>query len=186
MKSDRSEAHAANEEQAVDQQAAAEEERAAGEAGPAEPAGGDVEQQALQDRYLRLAAEYDNYRKRTERERGEAWVRAQAELVKKILEPLDDLQRVADFTVDNTTVEALIEGVQMVERKLLRALESSGLEVIDATGQPFDPSLHEALMTAPTTEPEEDDSVGAVFQNGYGFKGVLLRPARVQVRKLDA
>lgn len=171
----------------MDREVAAEEEQAAGEAGPAESAGGgDLEQQALQDRYLRLAAEYDNYRKRTERERGEAWVRAQAELVKKILDPLDDLQRVADFTVDNTTVEALIEGVQMVERKLLRALETSGLEVIDATGQPFDPSVHEALMTAPTTEPAEDDSVGAVFQNGYGFKGVLLRPARVQVRKLDA
>lgn len=137
----------------------------------------------VQERYLRLAAEYDNYRKRTERERSESWVRAQAELVKKILDPLDDLQRVADFTVENTGVEALLEGVQMVERKLMRALESAGMEVHDATGQPFDPSLHEALMTAPTEDPEEDDSVGEVLQKGYGFKGILLRPARVQVRK---
>lgn len=137
----------------------------------------------VQERYLRLAAEYDNYRKRTERERSESWVRAQAELVKKILDPLDDLQRVADFTVENTGVEALLEGVQMVERKLMRALESAGMEVLDATGQPFDPALHEALMTAPTEDPEEDDSVGEVLQKGYGFKGILLRPARVQVRK---
>lgn len=138
---------------------------------------------AMQERYLRLAAEYDNYRKRTERERSESWVRAQAELVKKILDPLDDLQRVADFTVENTGVEALLEGVQMVERKLMRSLESAGMEVLDATGQPFDPALHEALMMAPTEDPDEDDSVGEVFQKGYGFKGILLRPARVQVRK---
>lgn len=138
---------------------------------------------AMHERYLRLAAEYDNYRKRTERERSESWVRAQAELVKKILDPLDDLQRVADFTVENTGVEALLEGVQMVERKLMRALESAGMEVLDPARQPFDPALHEALMTAPTEDPEQDDSVGEVFQKGYGFKGILLRPARVQVRK---
>lgn len=151
-------------------------------AGP-DPQAGGPDPAAMQERYLRLAAEYDNYRKRTERERSESWVRAQAELVKKILDPLDDLQRVADVTVENTGVEALLEGVQMVERKLMRSLESAGMEVLDATGQPFDPALHEALMTVPTADPAEDDSVGEVFQKGYGFKGILLRPARVQVRK---
>lgn len=145
----------------------------------------DAEQQALQERYLRLAAEYDNFRKRTERERSESWVRAQAELVKKLLDALDDLQRVADYTVEGTGIETLLEGVQMVERKLLRALEGAGLEVIDASGQPFDPAVHEALMTASADDASEDDSVGEVFQKGYGFKGVLLRPARVQVRKYE-
>lgn len=157
--------------------------RAAGDAPEAGARRESDDAQAFQDRYLRLAAEFDNYRKRTERERAESWVRAQADLVKKILEPLDDLQRVADVTVESTGVEALLEGVQMVERKLLRALETAGMEVIDATGQPFDPALHEALMTTPTEVPEEDESVGEVFQKGYGFKGILLRPARVQVRK---
>lgn len=153
-------------------------------AGAERDAGGE-EQQALQERFLRLAAEYDNFRKRTERERTESWIRAQAELVRKLIEPLDDLQRVADYTVEGTAIETLLEGVQMVERKLLRALEGAGMEVIDASGQPFDPTLHEALMTAPASDPEEDDSVGEVFQKGYGFKGVLLRPARVQVRKYE-
>jgi molecular chaperone GrpE len=138
---------------------------------------------ALNDRYLRLAAEYDNFRKRTDRERGDSWLRAQAEVVRALLEPLDDLQRVADYTVDQTSVEALLEGVQMVERKLLRALETSGLELMDARGQKFDPEMHEALMTAATDDPAEDDTVGDVFQPGYRFKGLLLRPARVQVRK---
>jgi molecular chaperone GrpE len=101
-----------------------------------------------------------------------------------LLEPLDDLQRVAKFSADATTVEALLEGVQMVERKLVRLLESAGLEALDARGQPFDPELHDALMMTPTTEVQEDDTVGEVFQPGYRFRGALLRPARVQVRRV--
>ncbi|HET7321728.1 MAG TPA: nucleotide exchange factor GrpE, partial [Longimicrobiaceae bacterium] len=152
-------------------------------AGSAAGENAQAEVQALKDRYLRLAAEFDNYRKRTERERTESYTRAQAQLVEKLLDGLDDLQRVAHFNAETTTVEALLEGVQMVERKLFRALEGAGLEVIDAHGQPFDPAVHEALMTAGTEKEEEDESVGAVFQTGYRFKGELLRPARVQVRK---
>jgi molecular chaperone GrpE len=140
---------------------------------------------AQRDRYLRLAAEYDNYRKRTERERTESWVRAQSQLVERLLDPLDDLQRVAHFSAENTTVESLLEGVQLVERKLLRMLEGAGLEMVDPTGERFDPALHEALMTAPAEDREEDDVVGEVFQKGYQFKGVLLRPARVQVKKYE-
>jgi len=136
-----------------------------------------------QERYLRLAAEFENYRKRTERERGQGTIRAQASLLERLLEPLDDLQRVAHFTAENATAESLLEGVQMVERKLVRVLENAGLEVVAAKGEQFDPSRHEALMTADADSPEEDESVGEVFQNGYEFKGVLLRPARVQVKK---
>jgi molecular chaperone GrpE len=146
------------------------------------PPSGD-ELKALRDRYLRLAAEYDNFRKRTEKERVESWTRAQAQLVQQLLDPLDDLQRVAHYQAESTNVQALLDGVQMVERKLLRLLESAGLEVLDASGQPFDPSVHEALMTAPAERQEDDESVGEVFQKGYRFKGDLVRPARVQVRK---
>ncbi|CAN5812547.1 hypothetical protein BH23GEM6_BH23GEM6_17770 [soil metagenome] len=137
------------------------------------------------ERYLRLAAEFENYRKRTEREREQGTVRAQASLLERLLEPLDDLQRVAHFTAEIATAESLLEGVQMVERKLVRVLESAGLEVVAAKGEQFDPSRHEALMTAEADSPEEDESVGEVFQNGYQFKGVLLRPARVQVKKFQ-
>lgn len=139
---------------------------------------------ASRDRYLRVAAEFDNYRKRTERERTESWTRAQAQLVERLLEPLDDLQRVAAVDAENTSVDSLLEGVRLVERKLLRALESAGLEPLDAEGERFDPSLHEALMMSPTETEEEDDVVGQVFQKGYRFKGNLLRPARVAVKKL--
>lgn len=145
----------------------------------------EAELTAANDRFLRLAAEYDNYRRRTERERGESAARAQAQLAEQLMEPLDDLQRVAQFTEGAPGAEPLLEGVQMVERKLFRALEAAGMVMIDARGQPFDPNLHEALMTVEAESAEEDDTVGEVFQNGYQFKGILLRPARVQVKKYE-
>lgn len=139
--------------------------------------------EALNDRHLRLAAEFDNYRKRTERERAETWSRSQAELAAALLDVLDDLQRVAHVDPGKSSPESLLDGVQLVERKLQRAMSAAGLEEIDAEGQPFDPATMEALMTVEAEEPETDDQVASVLQKGYRFKGHLLRPARVQVRK---
>jgi molecular chaperone GrpE len=163
-----------------------------GEAGRApadtEPAGGEEEPlrrelEALREQQLRLAAEYKNYRTRTERERTESWARAQGQIVEKLLDVLDDLNRVSALQPEATTVPALLEGVQLVERKFWRALEAAGLESIDAEGKPFDPTLHEALVMAPTEDEAEDETVAQVFQPGYTFKGTLLRPARVQVKR---
>jgi molecular chaperone GrpE len=151
---------------------------------PAQPTG-DPELSSLRDRHLRLAAEFDNYRKRVERERAEAFVRAQAQLLERLLEPLDDLQRIADFDPATTASSALHEGAEMVERKFLRAMESAGLEIVEAEGKDFDPAIHEALTTVPAAAAEDDDTVAQVFQKGYRFKGLLLRPARVVVRKFN-
>ncbi|HEX2191127.1 MAG TPA: nucleotide exchange factor GrpE [Longimicrobiaceae bacterium] len=140
---------------------------------------------ASRERYLRLAAEFDNYRKRVEREKSESWNRAQAQLAEKLLDVLDDLQRVARFNPETATAQSLLEGTQMVERKLQRALESAGVEEVEAEGQPFDPAAHEALMTVPADSREEDDTVADVFQKGYRFKGILLRPARVRVKRFE-
>lgn len=141
--------------------------------------------EGLRDRYLRLAAEYENFRKRTDRERAESWNRAQAQLVERFLDPLDDLQRVTDFSAEKASAESLYEGVELVERKLWRLLEAAGLEEVTAEGEPFDPAIHEALMAVPTSDPDEDNTVGGVLQRGYQFKGILLRPARVQVRSYE-
>lgn len=138
---------------------------------------------ALRERLLRLAAEYDNFRKRTERERGEITLRAQADIVRALLEPLDDLQRIADFDPATNSAQSLHEGAEMVERKFLRVMEMAGLEAIDASDQRFDPQLHEALTTVPAQADEEDETVAQVFRKGYRFKGILLRPAQVVVRK---
>lgn len=146
-------------------------------------AGGGDELASLRDRHLRLAAEFDNYRKRVERERADNIARAQAQVLERLLEPLDDLARIADFDPATTASGALHEGAEMVERKFLRAMEALGLETIDAEGKPFDPTIHEALTTVPTDDEAQDNTVAQVFQKGYRLKGVLLRPARVVVRK---
>jgi molecular chaperone GrpE len=136
-----------------------------------------------QDRYLRLAAEYENYRKRTNKERTESYSRAQADLAKQLLDALDDLARFAH--VDPSTVDAstVVQGVEMVEKKALKALTGAGLEIVDPANQSFDPKLHEAVATEPALSPEDDHVVSKVFQAGYLFNGQLLRPARVVVKQ---
>jgi len=136
-----------------------------------------------QDRYLRLAAEYENYRKRTIRERSEAHSRGQADLAKQLLDPLDDLARFAH--VDPTTVDGatIVQGAEMVEKKLFKVLSGVGLEIVDPIDQTFDPTLHEAVATEPALSPEDDHVVSRVFQVGYLFNGQLLRPARVVVKQ---
>jgi molecular chaperone GrpE len=144
-----------------------------------------AEIELLNDRHLRLAAEFDNYRIRIERERAELRTRSQADLVRQLLEVLDDLQRVAQYDTEQASAGALLEGVELVEKKLRRALESAGLEPIDAEGEFFNPATMEALMTVPAEHPEEDEVVAEVFQKGYRFRDVLLRPARVRVKKYE-
>jgi molecular chaperone GrpE len=140
---------------------------------------------AASDRYLRLAAEFDNYRKRIERERVDAWGRAQAELAGRLLDGLDDLERVTQHAA-GSTVESLVEGVQMVERKLHATLNAAGLEVVQAEGASFDPNSMEAVAMVGTDSRADDDIVSDVFQRGYTFRGTLLRPARVRVKKYGA
>ncbi len=135
------------------------------------------------DKMLRLAAEFDNYRKRMMRERLEAEARGKADLVKEILDPIDDIARFAHVDPAATDSTTLVEGVAMVERKLDKTLRTAGLEPVNPVGEPFDPAKHEAVGTEPAETPEEDGTVGRVYQIGYTFKGQLLRPARVVVRQ---
>jgi molecular chaperone GrpE len=141
------------------------------------------EMEAMSDRHLRLAAEYDNYRKRSLTQLGETAARAQAQLIGKLVEVMDDFQRVASLSPSVTSVESVLEGVGMVERKLHRLLQESGLEELDPAGEPFDPNLMEAMIRIPTDDPSQDDIVDQVFLRGFRFGGHLVRPARVSVRK---
>jgi molecular chaperone GrpE len=136
---------------------------------------------ALQDKYLRLAAEYDNFRKRTSKERGEAWVRAQAELVQRLIDGLDDLARFAHVDPEQTDAKTIHDGVDLVERKLWKELETLGVTRVDQIGVSFDPHVHEAVTTGPADHPAKDHTVGAVLQPGYKLRDQLLRPARVVV-----
>jgi molecular chaperone GrpE len=135
----------------------------------------------LKDRHLRLAAEYDNFRKRTLKERSELWAKAQADLVQRLVDALDDLSRFAHVDPVQTDAQTIHDGVEMVERKIWKQLDAIGVTRIDQVGVPFDPNLHEAVTTVPADDPAKDHTVGAVLQPGYQLGGALIRPARVAV-----
>ncbi|HEX4469839.1 MAG TPA: nucleotide exchange factor GrpE [Gemmatimonadaceae bacterium] len=139
-----------------------------------------------QDKYLRLAAEYDNYRKRSVRERQEASMRGQADLLRGILDALDDLSRFAHVDPSTTDTKTVVDGAAMVERKMLKTLTAIGLEIVNPIDQTFDPSLMEAVATEPALSSEDDHVVAKVYQQGYLFNGQLLRPARVVVKQWNS
>jgi molecular chaperone GrpE len=160
---------------------------ASGAIGAADPAPeasrADSDSTTERDRYLRLAAEYDNYRKRSAKERQDAGSRAQADLVRQMVEALDDVARFAHIDPATTDAATVVQGVDMVEKKLLKTLGNAGLEIINPVGETFDPALHEAVATEPTSAQEDDHVVSRVYQPGYIFKSQLLRPARVVVKQ---
>jgi molecular chaperone GrpE len=144
-----------------------------------------LELENQQDRYLRLAAEFDNFRRRSLAQMGDSEIRAQAKLIGTLLQALDDMGRVTSLDPEAATVESVLEGVALVERKLYQLLNEAGLEEVNPEGAPFDPNVMEAMMRVPTDSAEEDDTVDQVFQRGFRFRGHLVRPARVSVRKLE-
>ena len=159
---------------------------APGEGALVESAGATIERlngelAELNERHLRLAAEFDNFRKRTARERSELWATAQADLVARLVDAVDDLTRFAHVDPVAVNAQALREGIELVERKVLKQLEAAGVERVDGVGVPFNPAVHEAVTTAPTSDPARDHTVGAVLQPGYKMGERLVRPARVQV-----
>lgn len=144
-----------------------------------------AELEEARDRQLRLAAEFENYRKRTRQELGRSGERAQAALVGSLLDVVDDIDRFADQDPAAVSIDSLLEGIGMVRRKLDRVLEEAGVEVVEAHDAPFDPETMEAVVRVPATDPREDDRVAQVLQKGVLFKGHLVRPARVAVKKAD-
>jgi molecular chaperone GrpE len=132
---------------------------------------------AADDAYLRLAADFDNYRKRVAREHSELMGRATERLVKELLPVLDDLGR-ALVAADEHEEAKLVEGVQLVHRQLSALLEREGLAEIETNGR-FDPHVHEALLSQPSEQ--EEGTVLEVIQKGYRLGERILRPARVVV-----
>lgn len=135
------------------------------------------------DKYLRLAAEFDNFRKRMMRERQEIAVRAQGDLIRQLLDSVDDLGRVTAVDAGRVDPASIVTGVDAVQKKLLRALSNVGVEVVNPVDQPFNPELHEAVATERALSPEDDHLIAQVYQPGYVLQGQLLRPARVVVKQ---
>ena len=154
------------------------EEAPAEQEGPEDQLGAlQAERDELFDRLQRLAAEFDNFRKRAAREQGEVLKRASERLVKELLPVLDDLGRALDAAEEHQEAQ-LEEGVRLVHRSLASLLEREGLAEIETDGR-FDPHVHEALLTQPSEL--EEGSVLEVIQKGYRLGDRVLRPARVVV-----
>lgn len=135
------------------------------------------EKAELQDRYLRLAAEFDNFRKRTERERLEAIEYAAMGAVKALLPVLDDFERALKAQSADADY---VRGVELIYQRFYDSMKKLGLEPLESEGKPFDPNYHEAIERV--VDPNvEQDTVVAELQRGYLFKGRLLRAALVRV-----
>ena len=136
-----------------------------------------TEKAELADRLLRARAEFDNARRRAERERSEFLQFAAMDLVKDVLPVLDDFERALKV---ETADRNYAKGVELIYQRLYETLKKLGLEPIEASGRPFDPNLHQAVERVETDEAEDHTVIGE-FQKGYNFKGKLLRPAMVRV-----
>ena len=133
--------------------------------------------QEQEDKYMRLLAEYDNYRKRSQKEKEASWSNAKAETIKEILPVYDNLARALQ---QETADEAYAKGVEMIMTQLKNALEKLGVEEIPAAGQPFDPNLHNAVMHVDDEELGEN-VVAEVFQAGFKLGDKIIRHAMVKV-----
>ncbi len=133
----------------------------------------------LREMYLRKLAEFDNFRKRTERERAEMKKTAAEGLVSELLPVLDNFQR-AILHADDSDPEAFRQGVEMIAKQFADLLERNGLEAVDPIGQQFNPELHEAVQRVEGSE-YAPGTVVSVFTKGYIFGGRLIRPAIVTV-----
>lgn len=133
------------------------------------------------DDYIRLMAEFDNFRRRTAQEKLELVSMASTDTIKGLLPVLDDCERALKVLLESDDSDAAKEGTELIYSKLMSYLKSKGLAVIDAMGQDFDTDLHEAVAQFPVQDEEQKGKVFDVVQTGYTLNGKVIRFAKVVV-----
>lgn len=134
---------------------------------------------ALSDKLIRNAAEFDNYKKRTAREKEDFYKSAVCETVAPLLPVLDNLERAVAAAEDSGESGSVLDGVKMVKKQFEDALKSIGVEPIEAVGEQFDPEKHNAVMTADSDE--DENTVLEEFQKGYIYRDKVVRHSMVKV-----
>ena len=137
------------------------------------------EDEVLLAKYTRLMADFQNYKRRTEKEKSDIYAYANEKLITGLLEVIDNFERAV---LSETADEKYAEGMEMIFKQLKRVLEGSGLEEIKALGEGFDPNFHNAVMTE-ENDNFESGSVTEVLQKGYTLNGKVIRPSMVKVNK---
>ncbi|MBC7448894.1 MAG: nucleotide exchange factor GrpE [Hymenobacteraceae bacterium] len=148
-------------------------------AAPAEASAAGSEAAELKDKYLRLLADFENYKRRTSKERIELFKTANQELMVALLPVLDDFERTRHHTANATDVQALRDGLDIVYHKLTKTLEQKGLQPMEVTGHPFDADLHEAITQIPAPSDELRGKVIDAVERGYYLNDKVLRHAKV-------
>ena len=138
--------------------------------------------QESEEKVLRLAADFENTKKRLERERDTSLKYAEENVLKELLPGIDNIERAMDQAQEANNIESLLEGVELTRDGLLATLEKFGVTAIKSVGEPFDPNMHEAIAMEETDE-LEPNFILREFQKGYLYKERLLRPAKVIVSK---
>jgi len=144
----------------------------------------DLEKSAAEnyDKYLRISAELENYKKRAARDKAAAINYGNETLVRDILPIVDSLERALEHASNSNDFDSFVEGLKLIYDKLLGTLERNGVEKIDAVGKDFDPNFHEAVLQVESAE-LNDNKVVEKYENGYLLNGRLLRPVKVSVSK---
>ncbi len=135
------------------------------------------EAEELNTRYLRLAADFQNYKKRVEKEKGDIYAYANEKLVVELLDVIDNFERALGHSGEN---ESFAEGMSMIFKQFKGVLEKSGVEEMNAIGEQFDPNFHHAVLTENSAE-YESGKVTQVLQKGYLLNKKVIRPAMVKV-----
>ena len=140
------------------------------------------ERDEYRDLLLRTTAEFDNYRKRTERERQSIFDTAASGIIEELLPLVDDLERALDADPGDDGADAYRKGVELIHRQLMEILRRRGVKPIEALGETFDPHFHQAVSYEPTEDRDEGEIIEE-FRRGYMLGDRLLRPSMVKVAK---
>ncbi len=135
------------------------------------------------DKYLRLVAEFDNYKKRNVRERIDLVRNASQELIQELLVILDDIDRAKKLSETQNNPDIYPEGMKLVHQKLFSLLQTKGLEIMESDGKPFDPQFHEAITEIPATEESMKGKIFDTIEKGYLLNQKIIRFAKVIVAK---
>ena len=135
----------------------------------------------LNEKYLRLAAEYDNFKRRTAKEKVQIFTNSVAEVIEQILPFVDNMARATAVEVTSDDAKQLLEGIKLVERQFMEALTAIGVEEIKAVGEKFDPNMHNAVMHVDDEAIEGEEIIVEEFMKGYMYKDKVIRHSTVKV-----
>lgn len=140
----------------------------------------DIQIEEMQDRLMRQMAEFDNFRKRTEKEKSAMYEVGARDMIEKILPVLDNFERALAAVPEEEKGGSFAEGVEMIYKQFLKTLEDAGVEVIEAVGQQFNPDVHNAVMHI-EDEAYGENEISQELQKGYKYRGTVVRHSMVQV-----